>query len=92
LLVDRKLDSDDPPRPEADLSDFVLSREVVRLMQELDERITTTIELIDIRAGIPRRVVFRAAVEENFTSPLVAGSNCLLRGRAGKPSPDPANG
>lgn len=61
LLIDLKLDSDDPPREEAALTDFGLSQEVVRLMQRLDERITTTIELLEVRAGIPRRVVFKAA-------------------------------
>jgi hypothetical protein len=62
LLIDLKLDGDDPPRPEIGLTDFGLSQEIVRLMERLDEQITTTIEILEVRAGIPRRVVFRAAI------------------------------
>jgi hypothetical protein len=60
VLLDLKLDGDDRPRPETNLGDFGLSQEVVRLMERLDEMPTTTVELLEIRAGIPRRVVFRA--------------------------------
>jgi hypothetical protein len=67
LFADVKLDRDDPPRPETELADFDLVQEVVHLMNRLDDLITTTIELLEIRAGIPRRVVFRAAV--GFTTP-----------------------
>jgi hypothetical protein len=63
LLIDLKLDSGDPPRPEANLTDFDLSEEVVRLMQRLDELTTTTIDSLEVRAGIPRRVIFRAALK-----------------------------
>jgi len=50
-------------------------------MEQLDERITTTIDFLEVRAGIPRRVVFRAGVEENwFKSTSVANSNFLRRG------------
>jgi hypothetical protein len=62
VQVDLKLDSDDPPRPEMILCDFALSQEVVRLLERLDEGNTTLIELLEVRAGIPRRVVFRAAI------------------------------
>ncbi len=61
LLMDVKLDGGDPPRPETELADFDLAREVIRLMDRLDQIVTTTIELLEVRAGIPRRVVFRAA-------------------------------
>lgn len=67
LLVDVKLDSNDPPRPETDLADFDLTQAVIRLMDRLDHLTTTTIELLEVRAGIPRRVVFRTAAE--FTAP-----------------------
>jgi hypothetical protein len=63
LLIDVKLDGDNAPRPEIGLTDFGLSQEVIRLMEQLDERITTTIDLLEVRAGIPRRVVFRAAIK-----------------------------
>lgn len=61
VQVDLKLDGDDPPRPESKLEDFELSREVVRLLERIDDSSTAMIELLDVRAGIPRRAVFRAA-------------------------------
>jgi hypothetical protein len=67
LLVDMKLDGGDPPRPEIELADFDLSQEVVRLMDRLDQLVTTKIDLLEIRAGIPRRVVFTAEVEPAST-------------------------
>lgn len=38
MLRDVKLDSDEGPRPEITLADFVVSDEVVRLMDLLDEK------------------------------------------------------
>jgi hypothetical protein len=61
LLVDMKLDRDDAPRSEFELADFELSHEVVRLFERLDELATTSVELLEVRAGIPRRLVFRAS-------------------------------
>jgi hypothetical protein len=63
MEIDLKLDGDDPPRPEIDLKDFELSREVARLMDRLDGGNTTEIKLIEVRAGIPRRILFRATFE-----------------------------
>ena len=62
VQVDLRLDSDEPPRPETQLSDFELSRELLRLLDRLDDGNTTAIELLEIRAGIPRRAVFRTAM------------------------------
>jgi hypothetical protein len=59
-----KLDGDDGPRPEQDLSDFELSREVVRLFAKLDTVRNGVVELIEVRAGIPRRVVFKAPAKK----------------------------
>ena len=61
VLVDVKLDGGDPPRPETDLTDFELTQEVVRLLERLDDRAKTAIEVLEVRAGIPRRLVFRAS-------------------------------
>ena len=61
VLLDVKLDSDNGPRPEADLADFELRHEFCRLMIQLDELINARIERIEVRAGIPRRVLFRVA-------------------------------
>jgi hypothetical protein len=73
LLFDVKLDRSDPPRSETELPDFDLTQEAVRLMDRLDQMVTTTIELLEVRAGIPRRVVFRAGVA------LATGFNFLIQ-------------
>jgi hypothetical protein len=59
VLVDLKLDSQDTPRPESALEEFQLPAEVIQLMDLLDAVITTTVESLEVRAGIPRRVLFR---------------------------------
>jgi hypothetical protein len=61
VLVDFKLDSADQPRPETALADFQLPGEVLRLMDRLDELVTAKIDSLEVRAGIPRRIVFRLA-------------------------------
>jgi hypothetical protein len=62
ILLDVKLDAPEAPRPETDSSDFLLKDEVLRLMDRLDEFVTITIQNLEIRAGIPRRVIFRAGL------------------------------
>jgi hypothetical protein len=57
ILKDVKLDADEEPRPELALSDFVVSAEVVRLMSLLDRMDSGNIRHIEIRAGIPRRML-----------------------------------
>jgi hypothetical protein len=57
VRVEVKLDLDDDPRAEVDLADFALADEICRLMTRLDELANGTIERIEIRAGIPRRLV-----------------------------------
>jgi hypothetical protein len=59
-LKDVKLDSDEGPRPELSLIDFVLSNEVVRLMSLLDGMEAGRIRYIEVRAGIPRRVLLES--------------------------------
>jgi hypothetical protein len=59
VLVDLKLDGCDAPRPEQDLEDFVLSSGVSSLLSKLDDIRDGTIEQVEIRAGVPRRIVFR---------------------------------
>jgi hypothetical protein len=63
VLVDLKLDSQDTPRPEIALPEFQLPAEVVRLMDLLDSMVTTTVESLEVRAGIPRRIVFRVSAD-----------------------------
>jgi hypothetical protein len=57
VLLDVKLDSDEGPRPELELTDFVLSREVIRLIDLLDEVTYGHIDRIEVRAGIPLRIL-----------------------------------
>jgi len=57
MVKDVKLDSSEGPRPEATLEDFVLADEVLRLMGQLDEIRHGTIRRIEVRGGIPRRLL-----------------------------------
>jgi hypothetical protein len=60
VWVEVKLDVDAGARPEVDLADFALPDEICRLMARLDEIQNGAIEKIEVRAGIPRRLVFSA--------------------------------
>ncbi len=60
VLVDLKLDSDDTPRPEQHLGDFVLPDEVRRLFAVLDTLRNGTVEQVEVRSGVPRRLFFRS--------------------------------
>jgi hypothetical protein len=61
FVLDVKLDKEEEPRPELGLVDFVLSAEVLRLMSRLDELKHGTIQRLEVRSGIPRRLLFRVA-------------------------------
>jgi hypothetical protein len=62
ILRDVKLDSDEGLRPELALADFVVSDEVLRLMRQLDELEFGTVRRVEVRAGIPRRIVLESQV------------------------------
>jgi hypothetical protein len=57
LVKDVMLGKDEEERPELALSDFALSSEVLRLLRLLDEMKGGTIRLIEVRDGIPRRML-----------------------------------
>jgi hypothetical protein len=59
VLIDIKLDNDEGPRTEVELMDFVLRDEVRRLIENLDQLKDGTIARLEMRAGIPRRVVLK---------------------------------
>ena len=61
VLIELKLDAEETRRPEVELADFELRDEVCRLMARLDELENGTIGCIEVRAGIPRRVIFKAS-------------------------------
>lgn len=59
VLTDIKLDSDPLPRAEIGLDDFGLRDEVNRLLSQIERLRDGVITRIDIRAGIPFRVVLQ---------------------------------
>ena len=59
-----KLDAEDRPRDEHNVNTFDLRAEVIRLLTELDRLGNGTIERIDIRYGIPRRMIVEARSQE----------------------------
>jgi hypothetical protein len=59
VLVDIRLDSEEPARDELALADFGLCAEVRRLMSLLDQVRNGRISKIEVRAGIPRRITIR---------------------------------
>jgi hypothetical protein len=61
VLHDLKLDGDEAPRPEQDLADFVVPREIRRLISMLDAFRNGTIDHVEVRTGVPRRIIFKAA-------------------------------
>jgi hypothetical protein len=75
ILADIKLDSDEEPRSEVKLTDFVLRDEICRLMARLDELKDGTIERIEVRAGIPRRVVFEYRLTDALRWPAPAATD-----------------
>jgi hypothetical protein len=59
VFLDVKLDGADDTRPEQGLGDFVLKSEVIRLFAQLDAIRNAAVERLEVRGGIPRRVVFK---------------------------------
>jgi hypothetical protein len=57
VLSEVRLDIEESPRPEGDLPDFKLSSEIQRLMCQLDQLRDGRIEKIEVRGGVPRRLV-----------------------------------
>jgi hypothetical protein len=67
VLVDVKLDHDEGPRPEAALDDFEIAGEVRRLLLKLDGMNDGKIDKIEVRGGLPRRVVLYLQLPELLT-------------------------
>jgi hypothetical protein len=64
VIVEIKLDGNPTPRADAALADFVLRNEVVRLLDHIDTIRTGRIQKIEVRAGLPKRVLIRASLRE----------------------------
>jgi hypothetical protein len=63
-LVDLRLDADPGLRDELATVDFSLCAEVCRLMSLLDEVGNGGISKIEVRAGIPRRILVESRLTE----------------------------
>jgi hypothetical protein len=63
VLADVRLDADEAMRCEARLSDFTLCQELRRLLAQLDGIEHGRITRIEIRAGLPRRMLFETQVQ-----------------------------
>jgi hypothetical protein len=61
VLLDLKLNAEEELRAEQDLGDFVVPSEILRLLSRLDSIRDGNVEEIEVRAGVPRRMVFKAA-------------------------------
>jgi hypothetical protein len=61
VLLDVKLDSAETRRHEQDLADFVLCAAVSRFLEHLDSIRDGSVEQIDVRAGVPVRMIFKAS-------------------------------
>ena len=64
VLADLKLDSKDSCRGELDTPDFLLCAEIIRLFDLFDAVQTAKVSKLEIRAGIPRRVVIERKVSD----------------------------
>jgi hypothetical protein len=62
ILSEIKLESEEAPRLALDLADFKLSSAIRRLMRQLDQIQEGRIEKIEIREGIPRRLMISGLV------------------------------
>ena len=62
ILIEVKLDASDDPRVELALPDFTLREEIIRLLKRLDHLGDGFIDRLEVRAGIPRRMIIRHEV------------------------------
>jgi hypothetical protein len=60
ILKDVKLDKTEEPRFELILGDFILSGEVSRMLDIFDKMNCGVIRLIEVREGIPRRMLMES--------------------------------
>ena len=68
VVVDLKLGADERPRGELAAADFELCAEVGRLMSLLDGIPHGKISSIEVRAGIPRRLLLERSLTEGLGS------------------------
>jgi hypothetical protein len=73
VVIDTKLDKAEEPRAELGLADFELRDEVCRLMARIDAIGDGVIERLEVRAGIPRRIVFKSRLTLESRRPELQG-------------------
>ena len=59
VIREIKLAGENGPRPELALDDFLLKRQVVDLFAQFDELQDGTVELLEIKHGLPFRMLIR---------------------------------
>jgi hypothetical protein len=64
VFVELKLDADDGPRPESALNRFPLRSQVARFFDRIASLNHGTVELIEVRHGMPFRMVLEAMPDE----------------------------
>ena len=64
MFVEERLDLPEETRPEIRLDDFKLSQEWRRLLTRFDAIQNGKINRLEVRSGIPRRVIIESAVPE----------------------------
>lgn len=64
VIVEVKLDAPNEPRPEAKYADFELRAELVLLMEQFDLLHNGCVDRIDVRFGVPRRVLIERPIRE----------------------------
>jgi hypothetical protein len=64
VFVEVKLDVRNDPRQEAYSADFELRAELTRLMEQLDLLGDGSVDRIDVRYGVPRRVLIERPIRE----------------------------
>jgi hypothetical protein len=64
MLVEDRLDLPEESRSEVRLDEFNLSKEWRRLLSRFDEIQDGTIERLEVRAGLPRRILAQARIPD----------------------------
>jgi len=61
VMRDVKFGSDNDPRPERDVGDFLLKMQAVELFQHFDRLGDSTIEVLEVKHGLPFRMLVAEA-------------------------------
>ena len=64
VFVELKLDVNDGPRPESHLERFPLREQVARFLTQIAQLNEGTVEMIEVRHGLPFRMVIEATPAE----------------------------